>query len=224
MAVCADYWPNTQYFSMHFKPKKGRPNTAQVAAIERVILGTALERFLADGYEGMSMDAVALHAGISKGTLYSRYPHKAALFRALVEDRVEAWSAEATAQDRLVGNTLEEHLRSFATIMAVRGLSAESRAFDRLLNSAFGVAPEIIRMLYEMRYERGIRYLVREIRDFTHADGRPARDPSSVAITLVSALRGWITLETSLRVVPEQDAINFARHVIDLLLAARAEW
>ena len=55
-----------------FQPKKGRPTADQVLAIERAILNAAMERFLADGYNGASMDAIAIAVGVSKGTLYSR--------------------------------------------------------------------------------------------------------------------------------------------------------
>jgi Bacterial regulatory proteins, tetR family len=55
-----------------FQPKKGRPTADQVLAIERAILNAAMERFLADGYNGASMDAIAIAVGVSKGALYSR--------------------------------------------------------------------------------------------------------------------------------------------------------
>lgn len=52
--------------------KKGR-KFAQVVAGAR-------DRFLADGYEGSSVDEIARAAGVSKATLYSYFPDKKLLF------------------------------------------------------------------------------------------------------------------------------------------------
>jgi len=207
-----------------FQAVKGRPTAAQVLAIERAILNVATDQFLADGYNGTSMDAVAAAAGVSKGTLYSRYPDKEALFRAVVEHRVEAWSAEASKQNWNLGEGLEERLKHYAKLMMARAVSAESRAFDRLFNSAFDIIPEIGQMLHEMRYQRMYRYLTQEIRELTRADGRPARDPDKVASMLMVTLAGWTRLEMSQRTVSEREATDFGTHTVELLIAGRDAW
>jgi TetR/AcrR family transcriptional repressor of mexJK operon len=211
--------------AQQFQPKKGRPTAAQVAAIDRSILLAATERFLIEGYAGASMDAISLAAGVSKGTLYSRYPNKESLFRAVVTERIEAWSAEAEKQDWKRGDTLEARLKHYAKLAMSHGVSAESRAFDRLFNGALGVvAPEILQMLYRLRYGRGLRYLTREIREFTRAEGSPARNPRRVASTLMAALAGWLRVEASLRVVSEREAVNFGYRTVELLISGRLAW
>jgi AcrR family transcriptional regulator len=40
------------------------------------ILEAALESFIDDGYEGMSMESVAARAGVGKTTIYRRWPSK----------------------------------------------------------------------------------------------------------------------------------------------------
>ena len=44
------------------------------------VLDGARAVFLADGYEGGSVDAIAKAAGVSKATLYSYFPDKRLLF------------------------------------------------------------------------------------------------------------------------------------------------
>jgi TetR/AcrR family transcriptional repressor of mexJK operon len=58
------------------------------------ILEAAKPLFLASGYTATSMDDVASRAGVSKTTLYKRYPSKAALFAAVISAHTERSSLE----------------------------------------------------------------------------------------------------------------------------------
>ncbi|WP_291737881.1 TetR/AcrR family transcriptional regulator, partial [Leisingera sp. F5] len=48
------------------------------------VLAGAREVFLADGFEGASVDNIAKAAGVSKATLYSYFPDKRVLFMEVV--------------------------------------------------------------------------------------------------------------------------------------------
>src|SRR6201992_4190998 len=62
--------------------------TAPESAKRRQILDGARRVFLADGFDGASMNDIARVAGVSKGTLYVYFNSKEALFTALIrEDR-----------------------------------------------------------------------------------------------------------------------------------------
>lgn len=63
----------------------GRPTAAQTARLDQAIREAALARFLADGYEGTSMDVVARDAGTTKATLYTRFRSKEEMFGAVLE-------------------------------------------------------------------------------------------------------------------------------------------
>jgi AcrR family transcriptional regulator len=54
----------------------GRPRSAEC---DRAILDAALSEYAARGLDGMSVDAVATRAGVSKATIYRRYPSKVEL-------------------------------------------------------------------------------------------------------------------------------------------------
>jgi AcrR family transcriptional regulator len=56
--------------------RPGRPRSAEA---DEAILGAALELFAELGYEGLSVEAVAARAGVSKATIYRRYPSKSDL-------------------------------------------------------------------------------------------------------------------------------------------------
>lgn len=84
-------------------PRPGIPTSAsartedpRITRSRAIILAAALENFLADGYVGTSVDAIAETAGVSKRTVYNIYDGKEALFRAVLQDAID--TAEAFAQ------------------------------------------------------------------------------------------------------------------------------
>ena len=75
-------------------PGDQKPDRAK----RRQILEGANHVFLTHGFDAASMGAIALHAGVSKGTLYVYFKSKEELFGAIVEDqRSSAYSRIETA-------------------------------------------------------------------------------------------------------------------------------
>jgi len=68
--------------------KKRLLRTVQVERNRQLVLAAARRVFLARGYVGASLDAIAEEAGFSKGVVYSQFDSKADLFLALLERRV----------------------------------------------------------------------------------------------------------------------------------------
>ena len=60
--------------------RRGRPTQAEAEALNLRVRQAAVDAFLESGYAGTSMDAIARAAGITRKTLYARYPDKHALF------------------------------------------------------------------------------------------------------------------------------------------------
>jgi AcrR family transcriptional regulator len=60
---------------------RGRPRDP---AIDRAILDAALRLLAEQGYDGMSLEAVAGAAGVGKTTIYRRYPGKRELVVAAI--------------------------------------------------------------------------------------------------------------------------------------------
>ena len=72
----------------HRRRKQARPSELAAAA-----LGLFVEK----GYAATRLDEVAARAGVSKGTLYLYFDSKEALFKAVIQDRVEAVMSEGEA-------------------------------------------------------------------------------------------------------------------------------
>jgi AcrR family transcriptional regulator len=66
--------------------RPGRPRSIEC---DRAILEAALAEYAANGLDGMSVDAVAARAGVSKATIYRRYPSKVELIVAAALDIAE---------------------------------------------------------------------------------------------------------------------------------------
>ncbi|HWV12105.1 MAG TPA: TetR/AcrR family transcriptional regulator [Sphingobium sp.] len=67
------------------KDKGGRPDSATALRLSQAILDAAERIFLAQGFTGASIEAIATAAGTSKQTLYARFGNKEKLFLAVSE-------------------------------------------------------------------------------------------------------------------------------------------
>jgi AcrR family transcriptional regulator len=67
--------------------KPGRPRSTEC---DDAILLAAMEEYAANGFDGMSVDAVAARAGVSKATIYRRYPSKSELVTSAMFGLAEA--------------------------------------------------------------------------------------------------------------------------------------
>ena len=74
--------------------RAGRPKSEAKA---EAILGAAAELFLAQGFQGTSMDAVAKRAGVSKQTVYSHFANKEELFKACIGAKVAGYGFDSAA-------------------------------------------------------------------------------------------------------------------------------
>lgn len=80
----------------------GRPRSAQA---DEAIVDAALELLVEEGFDRLSMDGLAAKAGVSKATIYRRWPSKEALVIEAVARRTDPFadaSTEGSARDRLV--------------------------------------------------------------------------------------------------------------------------
>lgn len=203
------------------QPKRGRPSVARAEALDRLVIDTARSMFLADGFDAVAMEQVAAAARISKGTLYARHPSKEALFIAMVEDIIRRWSDEASGEDYLLTDDIETRLRHHARTIATWLHRPDALAIQRLVLAVRDRFPDVARSMHD----RGYRYIVELIRgDIERAaarDGTAVRDPLAVAELIVSSIAG-----RQLQDVDNTPASLeiFAQRVIDIVLAARADW
>ncbi len=199
--------------------RRGRPSPDRVAAIDAAIREAALALFLDLGFEAASMDAVALKAGVSKGTLYARYENKELLFRAILDDQLTSWSRRAGEQDHLLPDDLVPRLRHHArTLIEVFGWP-EYKRIARLLDAATPTLPNVARHWEEIGTRRYLRFLAA---DMAKVAGGTAADWDFHARVFLFAISGWHRIEASDREVSDEEVIAFADRVIDMIQLALA--
>ena len=129
------------------KKRVGRPTSKDAALVDERILEEAAIVFLEEGFARTKMDAIASRAGITKQTIYARFPSKNALFGALAG----RFSGLAFRPLQLAVHSKQSpkaHLIQFATevIAVLRDpkaqrlfvvLAAEARAFPDLASQTW---------------------------------------------------------------------------------------
>lgn len=117
-------------------------------AKEAAIVIAARKTFLAEGYDGASMDEIALAAGVSKRTVYNRFRSKEELFAATIEEScrrvlpVDIAAIEASlSTEALVSELAHLFLRGV--------LDPEAIALRRIASFEAGRNPAIGRIYYD---------------------------------------------------------------------------
>lgn len=148
------------------------------SAKRRQILDGARRVFLADGFDGASMNDIARGAGVSKGTLYVYFESKVSLFEALIrEDRKQQAERlvipEGAADPRA---PLAVFGRSLLALMT----QPEMVAQVRIVIAATGKFPSLGRAFYESGPCYGEKRLAERLENWREAgllhftDGRTA--------------------------------------------------
>lgn len=207
-----------------FVPRRGRPTAEQVKAIEAALITVARRHFLENGFDGVAMEAVAAELGVSKGTLYGRYPTKDALFHAVVQDAVTRWSTPTVKLDEALSLDIEQRLRHHARSISESQANPEVQAFRRIIVSTADRFPASARSMHEVGFLYIVRLIAEDIRDAALRDGIPSRDPQDVATRMVATISGWHMQESIVREVPTQEIFDFGDRTVTLMMAARMLW
>src|SRR5260370_33207140 len=111
---------------------RGRPQVRPDDETRQIIFEAARHEFAGNGYAATSMDTVARRAGVSTKTLYRLLPNKAALFEAMVADRLHHFLAHVHL--RPVDHAGIEQARYSAPLRCANlGLGPEVVALHRLV-------------------------------------------------------------------------------------------
>lgn len=134
---------------------KASAAAAEIDAKEAAIVAAARKTFLLHGYDGASMDEIALAAAVSKRTVYNRFRSKEELFAATIEDSCR----------RILPvdiDTIEKSLstQAFTSELAhlfLRGmLHPEALALRRIASFEAGRNPALGRLYYD----HGLAYMM----------------------------------------------------------------
>ncbi len=126
------------------KALPGRPKDLEKRA---AILAAAARLFVAKGFDGTSMDAVASAAGVSKLTVYSHFGDKDSLFQAAVSARCEQ-QMPATLFTVAPGTPIEAALLGIARGFYNLVHSNEAIALHRMMIANAGQSTHLAELFY----------------------------------------------------------------------------
>ena len=191
----------------------------------RQILDGARQIFLADGFEGASMNDIARAASVSKGTLYVYFPSKEILFEALVRhDR--SLQAEQLFQFPEDDDDLAHVLMRIGVGLMEQMCTADHLAHLRLVIGAVAKYPRIGQAFHAAGPKAGAVMLGAYLqRQASEGDSRCLM-PSWPPISLSSFARPIITRRPCSCVAPPADNAAVKRAVeaaVDMFLRAYGE-
>ena len=207
------------------KPRpRGRPRPEDIEAIENKLLDVALKEFLQYGYGDAAMARIAQAAGGSKTTLYSRYPSKEELFRAIILHHIERAAPEAALRSKAGLLGLEQGLKSFANHMLEHSLQSDIMGVNKLIYSESFRFPELAAAAVE-KTNRGITRISGFINESAVRDGIPCMDSTAVAKVFIFMIRGWymhMLLTNQAISVAERE--KWVEQAVNTLLQSREKW
>jgi AcrR family transcriptional regulator len=192
--------------------------------IDRQVLDAARACFLASGFDGTSMEAIAERARVTKVTLYLRYPDKIALLRAVMHERIVTWSQISDQRVVSKGETLDLRLRHYARSILRWSRVEEVRAFGKLIRGCWGTAQVVADEMQAIRVGRMRELLASDIVTFSADEGLSPRAPLEIADIYLGMLNAF----SAPAELSEDEAAPliaaFADRVVDILLRGRAAW
>lgn len=197
---------------------RGRPTAERAAAIDDILHSTALDQFLAHGFEAASMDAIAAAARVSKGTLYARYENKEALFLSVLQGEREKLGQRASAYNHLMPEDLEGRLRHHAQTLIRTAQNPVYKGVLQLVEANSATFPDLPRLWNEA----GTRGYLQLLADNMAAAASPEQrsvDWDFVANLFLHAISGWLRTQAALGAFEEQRAITYSEQVIAAVMA-----
>lgn len=190
----------------------------------RQVLDGARQVFLGTGFDGASMGEIAKAAGVSKGTLYTYFESKEALFEALI---LEERASLAEALFRLDPDDPDTHavLRRLGCSFIAMLVRPEHVASVRMVIGAAEKFPRIGQVFYDAGPRQGIVRLASYLARQSAAGRLSIPDPELAAQQFLELCSGTILKRLMFRVSETPDMAAIERHVdgvMHLFLAAYA--
>jgi AcrR family transcriptional regulator len=142
---------------------RGRPQTRPDEETRAILLEAARKEFVASGFAASSMESVARRAGVSTKTLYRLIPNKAALFEAMVTDRMEQFASGVRFR-ACNGSDIEGALRAALIVCGELILDPETIALQRMILADSDKFPEMAETFYNIATQRTLATLANWLR------------------------------------------------------------
>lgn len=178
----------------------------------------AVEEFLAKGYEGASVDAIARRAGVSKGGLYYHFPNKEMLLmeanQKLSEPIMEM--VEKACLNKSAIDGLRQYIKEYLKYWASR--PKELSFF--FLSMSKALESPVLMDYYREYVKQSTAFFVGMFQKAVESGEVDMRDPEAYGISLMGALDGVVSYAI---IHPEEDIEILAERFEQVWLNNRKE-
>jgi AcrR family transcriptional regulator len=122
--------------------RRGRPQARSDEETRTIIYETARREFAASGFAATNMESVARAAGVSTKTLYRLIPNKAALFEAMITERIDRFASVVRLR-ACEGRDIETALRDALMVCGELILAPDVIALQQMILSDSDKFPDI---------------------------------------------------------------------------------
>ena len=164
----------------------GRPPKEMEGEVEERILSAARKVFLAHGFEGSSVDEIAVAARSGKPTIYARIGDKRALFKAVVMNDVVERITQFRDRVPAGGGTIEERLTRVAIALLQWVLASDRMALMRLAVAEVNRFPELASQVSRTAQQLSTEVAVGFLGEMARSDeigALPAFAPDRISVT-----------------------------------------
>lgn len=130
--------------------KMGRPSASESQQLDEQVKACALELFLDRGFDGVTMEAVAKAAGITKRSLYARYSDKSQLFVDALKYSKHAWAFDASGVTLQANTTLGDALLQLAQALMAQAVDPLYIKVARMAAAVADQFPDTVRRTYDI--------------------------------------------------------------------------
>jgi AcrR family transcriptional regulator len=169
--------------------RRGRPTRAEASQLHEQLREAAVAVFLENGYDAATMEEIARAAGITKRTLYARYPDKRAVFLDVIP-----WALTRAVENdsgTKIGDDLAAALTAIGRGAIKRSVDPDTVRLHRIVRNEIGRFPEFAvsaETLGWSRRQRQVMDLLRRHRDAGHIEVDDIELAAEHFLALVEAL------------------------------------
>jgi AcrR family transcriptional regulator len=158
---------------------RGRPQARSDEQTRALIFDAARREFAASGYAATNMESVARRAGVSTKTLYRLIPNKAALFEAMITERIDTFASVVKLR-ACQGRDIEAALHDALMVCGELILDADVIALQRMILGDSDKFPDVAETFYHRAITRTQETLASWLRT-QHSRGLLAIDDADQA-------------------------------------------
>jgi AcrR family transcriptional regulator len=168
------------------RPRAGRPTREQAEARHLELLDRALDHFLEKGYEQATIEAIAADVGMTKRTVYARYPEKRLLFLAAVSRAIDRYAVPDEAIRATEVDELEQTLVNIAMLRIDLVATEQGQKLQRVINTESYRFPEIFGEMFDRGAKPTIDFLAGVLDRATRAGVLDLDDCTTAASAFMS--------------------------------------